>query len=241
MSTSIRRTTIERGVSGHAEGSALVAAGRTKVLVTATVLPDVPAWLRGTGQGWITAEYGMLPRATSERKPRPENRARPDGRALEIQRLIGRSLRQTTELGYLNGRAVQLDCDVIEADGGTRVASVNGGVVALVEALVWMKRKGIVAGVPLKGLVAATSVVWLGAGPVLDPDYAADSSADVDMNAVFNEAGDIVEVQATAERAPLSGENLAAMVSLARDGAREMFGVIRAALGAQLLAEAGLA
>ncbi len=240
MSAHIRPTTIERSVNGHAEGSALIKSGRTRVLVTATVLPDVPAWLKGSGGGWITAEYGMLPRSTRERKPRPQSRARPDGRALEIQRLVGRALRQTTELGYLAGRAVLLDCDVIEADGGTRVAAVNAGVVALVEALVWMKKKGIIPGVPMKGLVAGMSVVWRGEGPILDPDYEADSSAEADLNAVFLETGDLVEIQMTGERAAVPEEKLVEMVRLARAGAKDIFGVIRQALGQELLAEAGL-
>ena len=227
-------------MNGYAEGSALIVAGRTRVLVTATVLPDVPGWLRGSGEGWITAEYGMLPRATRDRRPRPEGRLRPDGRSLEIQRLIGRSLRQTTQLGYLKGHTVHLDCDVLEADGGTRVASINAGVVALVEALVWMKRKKIIAGVPLKNLVAAASVVWRGGEPVLDPDYQADSSAEVDMNAVFVEAGDLVEIQATGEKAAVPEENLVRMLSVAREGAAQAFAAIRASLGAELLAEAGL-
>jgi len=240
LGAKIRPTTIERSVNGHAEGSALVTAGRTRVLVTATVMPEPPGWLKGTGSGWITAEYGMLPRSTHERRARPGARTRPDGRSLEIQRLVGRSLRQTTELGYLNSRAVMLDCDVIEADGGTRVASVNAGMVALVEALVWMKRKKIIPGVPMKGLVAASSVVWRAGEAALDPDYEADSSADADMNAVFMETGDLVELQVTGERAPIPQERLVGMVDLARQGAVEMFGVIRAALGEELLAEAEL-
>lgn len=239
-SKQIRPTTIERGVSGHAEGSALVTCGRTRVLVTATVLPDVPAFLAGTGSGWITAEYGMLPRSTRERKPRPETRSRPDGRSLEIQRLVGRALRQTTELGYLNGRCVLLDCDVIEADGGTRVASVNAGTVALVQAIVWMKKKGIIPGVPLKGLVAGMSVAWRAGEAVLDPDYEADRSAEADMNAVFMETGDFVDLQVTGERSPLPEERLLEMTRLAREGAKEMFVIIRGALGEELLGEAGL-
>ena len=227
-------------MNGYAEGSALITAGRTRVLVTATVLPDVPRWLKGSGQGWITAEYGMLPRATRDRKPRPQGRIRPDGRSLEIQRLIGRSLRQTTELGYLKGRAIHLDCDVLEADGGTRVASTNAGMVALVEALVWMKEKKIIPGVPLKALVAGVSVVWRAGAPVLDPDYEADSTAEVDMNAVFVESGELVEIQATGEKAPVPQERLVEMLALAREGAGQAFAAIRGALGEELLAEAGL-
>jgi ribonuclease PH len=236
----IRRTTIERGVSGYAEGSALIRAGRTKVLVTASVLQEVPKFLMGSGSGWITAEYGMLPRSTRDRKPRPEMRNRPDGRALEIQRLIGRALRQTTELGYLNGRTVHVDCDVLEADGGTRVASINGGVVALVDALVWMKRKKLIPGVPLKGLLCAASVALVKGEMVLDPDYPADSSAEVDLNAVFSQSGDVVEVQATAERAPASEGRVNEMIALAKRGAFEALDVIRAALGSELMAEAGI-
>ena len=219
----------------------MISTGRTRVLVTATVEPEVPAFLLGTGGGWVTAEYGMLPRSTKERRPREGARGRPDGRSLEIQRLVGRSLRQCVELGYLKGHTVLLDCDVLEADGGTRVASVNAGVVALVEALVWMKRKGIIPGVPTKGLVAAASVVWRRGEAVLDPDYEADSSAEVDMNAVFTEPGEIVELQATAEKVPAPEERLLAMLALARKGAGETFAAIRGALGGDLLAEAGLA
>jgi ribonuclease PH len=237
----IRPTTIERSVNGYAEGSALISAGRTKVLVTASVLQEVPSFLVGSGSGWITAEYGMLPRSTRDRKPRPQGRTRPDGRALEIQRLIGRSLRQTTELGYLGSRSVHIDCDVLEADGGTRVASINAGVVALVEALVWMRKKELIPGVPLKGLVSAASVSWTKGQPVLDPDYAADAAAEVDLNAVFFQTGETVEIQATAERAPAPDEHINQMVSLAKQGAAEALDVIRASLGEELLKEAGLA
>ncbi len=235
-----RPTTIERGVNRHAEGSALITSGRTRVLVTASVLPQAPGWLGGTGSGWITAEYGMLPRATNSRKPRPETRNKPDGRALEIQRLVGRSLRQAAEVGYLKAHSIYIDCDVLEADGGTRVASVNAGVVALFEALVWMKRKKIVPGVPTKGLVAAMSVAWSGGAAVLDPDYVADSSAEADMNTVFAESGDVVELQITGEKAPVPEERLIGMVRLAREGTSAMFGIIREALGEELLTEAGL-
>lgn len=249
----LRATRIERPVNDYAEGSALITAGRTRVLVTASVMPKVPAFLAGTGSGWITAEYGMLPRSTRQRRTRDAFRGRPDGRALEIQRLVGRALRQTVELGYIKGRAVVLDCDVLQADGGTRVAAVNAGMVALLEALIWMKRKEIIAGVPLKTLVGASSVACLSGGPahprgvddpagvlVLDPDYEADSSADVDLNAVFTESGALVELQATAERSPFEKETLDRMVELAREGASQAVGVIRKALGEELLAEAGL-
>ena len=238
---SIRPTKIERGVNSHAEGSALITSGRTRVLVTASVLPQVPRWLAGSSSGWITAEYGMLPRATNSRKPRPETRTKPDGRSLEIQRLVGRSLRQAAEVGYLKSHSIYIDCDVLEADGGTRVASVNAGVVALFEALVWMKRKKIIPGVPAKGLVAAMSVAWSGGAAVLDPDYAADSSAEADMNTVFAASGDLVELQVTGEKAPLSEARLVEMLRLAREGANQVFGVIREALGGELLEEAGLA
>jgi len=241
MAPSIRPTRIERSVNGYAEGSALITAGRTKVLVTASVLPEVPPFLRGTQSGWITAEYGMLPRSTRERKPRADGRNRPDGRALEIQRLVGRALRQVAEVGYLAGHTVCVDCDVLEADGGTRVASVNAGVVALVEALVWMKRKGLIPGVPAKQLVSASSVVRLRGEAVLDPDYEADSSAEMDLNAVFAESGELVEIQATAEKSPASEEQVREMTALAREGARQVMGAIRAAIGPELLAESGFA
>lgn len=237
----IRPTRIERSVSGYAEGSALITAGRTKVLVTASVVPEVPAFLKGTPSGWITAEYGMLPRSTKERKPRLDARGRADGRALEIQRLVGRALRQVAEVGYLASHTIYIDCDVLEADGGTRVASVNAGVVALVEALVWMKRKGIIPGVPAKTLISAASVAKASGTLILDPDYQVDSTAEMDMNAVFTESGELVEIQATAERVPANQETFLQMVGLAREGASQALQAIRAAIGDELLAEAGFA
>jgi ribonuclease PH len=236
----LREWKIIRGANVHAEGSALVEAGRTRVLCTASVLEEVPPFLKGRGEGWVTAEYDMLPRSTKDRRPREARRGRPDGRSLEISRLLGRSMRAAVETGYLGERTVTLDCDVLQADGGTRTAAVNGAMVALVEALVWMKRKGRIPGVPLKGLVGAVSVGILKGRPTLDLAYAEDVDAEVDMNVVMTSEGKFVEVQGTGEKATFTEQQLAEMLALARAGIDKLFAVQKAALGAELLAEAGL-
>jgi ribonuclease PH len=236
----LREWKIARGVSAWAEGSALVEAGLTRVLVTASVLPEVPSFLAGRGGGWVTAEYDMLPRSTHDRRVRDSRRSRPDGRSLEISRLVGRAMRAAVETGYLGERTVALDCDVLQADGGTRTAAINGASVALVEALTWMKRQKLIPGVPLRGLVAAVSVGILHGRPVLDLAYQEDRDAEVDMNVVMTSAGQFVEIQGTGEKTAFSGEQLETMLELARGGIEGIFKVQREALGEELLREVGL-
>ena len=236
----LRPWRISRGVSIHAEGSALVEAGDTRVLCTASVLHEVPGFLTGRGTGWVTAEYDMLPRSTKDRRPRESRRGRPDGRSLEISRLVGRALRASVETGYLGERTVALDCDVLQADGGTRTAAVNGAMVAMVEALVWMKRKKLIPGVPIKNLVGAVSVGLVHGRPTLDLAYAEDVDAEVDMNVVMTSEGRFVEVQGTGEKGTFSEAQLGEMLALARGGIEKLFAIQREALGKELLAEAGL-
>ena len=238
--TELREWKITRGVSVHAEGSALVEAGATRVLCTASVLHEVPPFLAGRGEGWVTAEYDMLPRSTKDRRPREARRGRPDGRSLEISRLVGRSMRAAVEAAYLGERTVTLDCDVLQADGGTRTAATNGAMVALVEALAWMKRKGMIAGVPMKALVGAVSVGLVHGLPTLDLCYAEDVDAEVDMNVVMTSEGRFVEVQGTGEKGTFTEAQLGEMLSLARGGIDKLFAVQKAAMDAALLAEAGL-
>jgi ribonuclease PH len=238
--TELRDWKITRGVNIHAEGSALVEAGATRVLCTASVLHEVPAFLTGRGQGWVTAEYDMLPRSTKDRRPRESRRGKPDGRSREISRLLGRALRAAVESGYLGERTISLDCDVLQADGGTRTAAVNGAMVAMVEALVWMKRKKLIAGVPLKNLVGAVSVGLVHGRATLDLAYAEDVDAEVDMNVVMTSEGRFVEVQGTGEKGTFGEADLGEMLKLARGGIEKLFAVQKAALGPELLAEAGL-
>ncbi len=214
----LRRVSLERGVAKHAEGSCLVRFGDTHVLCTASVDEKVPPWLRGGGKGWVTAEYGMLPRATNERTRREATAGKQSGRTLEIQRLIGRSLRAVVDLPALGERQIALDCDVIQADGGTRTASITGAWVALRDALEWMRARDMVTRPALIDHVAAVSVgIWRGQ-PVLDLDYAEDSEAETDANFVMTGAGGIVEIQATAEGKPFSEEEFATLKTLARAG-----------------------
>ncbi len=227
-----RRLVIERGVASHAEGSAMLSMGRTRVLCTATVEDRIPNWLRGQGKGWVTAEYGMLPRATGERTPRSSQTG---GRAQEIQRLIGRSLRAVTDLGAFGERTIILDCDVIEADGGTRTAAINGALVALHDAFVTLSNRNALARPPLRDTVAAISVGVVGGVPCLDLDYVEDSSAHVDMNVVMTGAGRFVELQGTGESATFDMAELRALVSLARGGIRRIV-----ARQARLLGDSGL-
>ena len=236
----LRLWKIARGVNIHAEGSALVEAGATRVLCTASVLQDVPSFLAGRGEGWVTAEYDMLPRSTRDRRMRESRRGKPDGRSLEISRLLGRALRAAVETGYLGERTIALDCDVLQADGGTRTAAVNGAMVALVEALVWMKRKKMIPGVPMKDLIGAVSVGIVKGTPTLDLSYAEDVDAEVDMNVVMTSEGRFVEVQGTGEKAAFSEQPLGEMLKLARAGIEKLLAVQRSALGPELLAEAGL-
>lgn len=219
---------LERGVLPHAEGSALLAMGRTRVLCSATVEDRLPHWLRGKGQGWVTAEYGMLPRATTERTPRT---AQAGGRAQEIQRLIGRSLRAVTDLRAFGERTVILDCDVLEADGGTRTAAVNGALVALHDAFLTLSNRGQLTGPPLRDVVAAISVGIVGETACLDLAYAEDSKARVDMNVVMTGAGQFVEVQGTGESAAFSEGELRTLLKLARAGIRRVIAAQRRLLG----------
>lgn len=220
---------IERGVMSHAEGSALVVMGRTRVLCSASVEDRVPGWLRNSGKGWVTAEYGMLPRATGTRTPRTSQTG---GRAQEIQRLIGRSLRAVTDLTAFGERTVTLDCDVLEADGGTRTAAITGAFVAAHDAVSTLLASGALGRTPVRDFVAAVSVGLYGGTAVLDLDYAEDSACDTDLNVVMTGAGGFVEVQGTAEGEPFTREQMNRLVDLAATGIRRLVDAQRAALGA---------
>lgn len=208
-----------------AEGSVLIEAGNTRVLCAASVEDTVPSFLRGSGKGWITAEYAMLPRATITRTPREVSKGRPSGRTMEIQRLIGRSLRSVIDLDALGERTVLLDCDVIQADGGTRTAAITGASLALSLALRQLVKFGSLKRSPMRDLVAATSVGIVGGVPMLDLCYQEDSQAEVDMNVVMTGSGRFVEVQATAEKTPFDDAQLAELLSLARKGIQELIAV----------------
>jgi ribonuclease PH len=213
-----------------ASGSALIEAGGTRVICTASVDESVPRWMKGQGKGWVTAEYGMLPASTGDRKQRDVSKGRPDGRTVEIQRLIGRSLRGVIDFEALGERTVWVDCDVLEADGGTRCASITGGYVALELALARLVAEGKLDALPLNGSVAAVSCGVVGGEPLLDLDYPEDSTAEVDMNVVMTGDGGLVEVQATGERTPLSRTSLDALLALAASGIEELRGAQRAAV-----------
>jgi ribonuclease PH len=214
----LRPVRITRGYTKHAEGSVLVEFGDTKVLCTASVEERVPPFLKDKAQGWVTAEYGMLPRATNTRTDREAARGKQSGRTLEIQRLIGRSLRAVTDLVALGSRTIQVDCDVLQADGGTRTASITGAFVAVHDAVEKLRAAGLVTGAPVRDFVAAVSVGLYKGVPVLDLDYAEDSEAETDANFVLTGAGGIVEIQGTAEKAPFSEQDLANLLALARKG-----------------------
>jgi len=214
----LRAVTLERAVVKHAEGSCFVKFGDTHVLVTATLEDKLPPWLKGQARGWITAEYGMLPRATLERTRREASSGRQTGRTLEIQRLIGRSLRAVVDLEALGERQITVDCDVVQADGGTRTAAITGAWIALHDCLAWMRVREILRRDPMRDHVAAVSCGICEATAVLDLDYAEDSDAETDANFVMTGAGTLVEVQATAEKTPFSEEALAALLALARGG-----------------------
>jgi ribonuclease PH len=213
-----------------AEGSALIEVGHTRVLCAASVEESVPQFLRGSGRGWVTAEYSMLPRATATRTPREVSKGRQSGRTLEIQRLIGRSLRSVVDTAALGDRTVVVDCDVLQADGGTRTASITGAYVALVLALKKLVKAGMLKSLPITQPVAATSVGILRGEPLLDLCYEEDSAAEVDMNLVMTGSGRFVELQATAEKTPFDDEQLAQMVSLARRGIAGLFEIQKAVL-----------
>jgi ribonuclease PH len=214
----LRAVTLERGVVKYAEGSCFVKFGDTHVLVTATLEDRMPPWLKGQARGWITAEYGMLPRATHERTRREATTGKQGGRTVEIQRLIGRSLRTVVDLEAMGERQITIDCDVIQADGGTRTASITGAWVALHDCLNWMKTREIIRTVPLRDHVAAISCGIYNATAVLDLDYAEDSSADTDANFVLTGTGGIVEIQGTAEKTPFTETELLTLLALARKG-----------------------
>jgi ribonuclease PH len=228
----LRAVTIERRYTRHAEGSVLIACGDTRVLCTASVEERVPPWLRGKGEGWITAEYGMLPRATSERTQREAVRGGQGGRTMEIQRLIGRSLRACVDRAALGERVITLDCDVLQADGGTRTASITGAYVALVDAVNALMQRGALRRNPIHGAVAAVSVGIYRGTPVLDLDYQEDSGCDTDMNVVMNDGGGFIELQGTAEGHAFRREELDALLALARQGIGELIEAQRAALAA---------
>ena len=228
----MRQISFERGYTCHAEGSVLVAFGNTKVICTASISAGVPGFLRGKGEGWLTAEYGMLPRSTGSRMDREAARGKQSGRTVEIQRLIGRSLRAALDLKLLGERTLTVDCDVIQADGGTRTASISGACVAVVDALNGLQRSGELDTDPLKHMISAVSVgVWNGL-PVLDLDYAEDSSADSDMNVVMTEHGGLIEVQGTAEGATFSQEELSELLALATSASATITAAQREALSA---------
>jgi ribonuclease PH len=214
----LRAVSLERGVVKYAEGSCMVKFGDTHVLVTATLEERLPPWLKGQGRGWVTAEYGMLPRATLERTRREASAGKQNGRTVEIQRLIGRSLRATVDLEALGERQITVDCDVLQADGGTRTASITGAWVALADCIGWMKTRNMIKGNVLRDNVAAISCGIYGGTPVLDLDYAEDSEAETDANFVMTGDGRIIEVQGTAEKTPFSQDEFLALMALARKG-----------------------
>ena len=218
----LRAISLERGVVKYAEGSCLVKFGDTHVLVTATLEERLPPWLKGQGRGWVTAEYGMLPRATSERTRREATAGKQGGRTVEIQRLIGRSLRSVIDLVALGERQITVDCDVIQADGGTRTASITGAWVALYDCIAWMKKREMLKAEPIRDHIAAVSCGIYKGTPVLDLDYAEDSEADTDANFVMTGDGRIVEVQGTAEKEPFSEAELLALLALARKGVNKL-------------------
>jgi ribonuclease PH len=218
----LRPATIEPGFVRTATGSALISMGETRVICTASVQESIPRWLAGSRRGWVTAEYGMLPASTGDRKQRDVSKGRPDGRTVEIQRLIGRSLRGVIDFTALGERTIYVDCDVLQADGGTRCASITGGMVALQLACARLVEKGLLKRTPLTGSVAAVSCGIVGGAALLDLDYSEDSTAEVDANVVMTSDGGLVEVQATAERTPLSRAHLDDLLALAAHGIEQL-------------------
>jgi ribonuclease PH len=218
----LRPVSLERGVAKHAEGSCLVRFGDTHVLCTASVDEKVPPWLRGAGKGWVTAEYGMLPRATTERTRREATAGKQSGRTLEIQRLVGRSLRAVVDLAALGERQILIDCDVLQADGGTRTAAITGAWVALRDSIEWMRARGMVTKPTLSDHVAAVSAGIYRGSPVLDLDYTEDSEAEADGNFVMTGRGGLVEIQSTAETVPFSEAAFAELMTLAKGGISQL-------------------
>ncbi len=227
----LRQIKITRRYTKHAEGSVLIEFGDTRVICTASVDEKVPGFLKGKGQGWVTAEYGMLPRSTGNRMAREAAHGRQGGRTLEIQRLIGRSLRAAVDLKLLGERTVTVDCDVIQADGGTRTASVTGGCVALCDAIAHLRKRGQLTADPLRHLVASVSAGLYQNTPILDLDYAEDSKAETDMNFVMNDQGGFIEIQGTAEADCFSRQEMQAMTELAQRGIEQLIARQREALG----------
>ena len=228
----LRTIKLTRNYIKHPEGAVLVEFGDTRVLCTATVEEKTPRWIKGSGKGWVTAEYGMLPRSTGQRMHREAAQGRQGGRTMEIQRLIGRSLRAVVDLAALGERTITVDCDVIQADGGTRTASITGGYVALVDAVQHLRQRGGLAKNPIYGYVASVSVGIYQGAPVLDLDYAEDSNAETDMNVVMNDAGAFIEVQGTAEGHAFRMDELQAMLDLAKGGIADLIDHQRTALNA---------
>ena len=226
----LRDINIDRHFTRHAEGSVLVSFGHTRVICTASVEQGVPRFMRGQGRGWVTAEYGMLPRSTGSRMAREAARGKQGGRTVEIQRLIGRSLRAAVDLAKLGENTITIDCDVIQADGGTRTAAITGACVALVDAINFLQRKKLITGDPLLQMVASVSVGIYQGVPVLDLDYPEDSGADTDMNVIMGESGGFIEVQGTAEGAPFVRQELDAMLDLATEGIDQLIARQKAAL-----------
>lgn len=226
----LRTVRLETGFTSHAEGSVLACFGETRVLCTASVESRVPPWLKGRGTGWVTAEYGMLPRATHTRSAREASRGKQSGRTLEIQRLIGRSLRAVVDMQALGERTITIDCDVLQADGGTRTAAITGGYVALKLATRRLEQRGEIKSMPIHGQVAAISVGIFDGTPVLDLDYIEDSEAETDMNVVMNEAGGFIEVQGTAEGHAFKRTELDHLLDLANNGIRQLLDVQSTAL-----------
>ena len=226
----LRALRITRRYTRHAEGSVLIECGDTRVLCTASVEEKVPGFLKGRGQGWVTAEYGMLPRSTNTRMDREAARGKQSGRTQEIQRLIGRALRAVVDMKALGERTIQIDCDVIQADGGTRTAGITGAYVALHDAVGFLLARKLIAVTPIQDAVAAVSVGIFEGVPVLDLDYAEDSACDTDMNVVMTGNGGMVEVQGTAEGKPFTREELDALIELAQNGIRQLIAAQRAAL-----------
>ncbi len=226
----MRAVSIQRGYTRHAEGSVLICFGETRVLCTASIDNKVPAFMRGKGEGWVTAEYGMLPRATHTRSDREAARGKQGGRTLEIQRLIGRSLRACVDRAALGERTITLDCDVLQADGGTRTAAITGAYVALVDAVRVLRARKDISRDPIHGAIAAVSVGLYRGAPVLDLDYAEDSDCDTDMNVVMNDGGGFIEVQGTAEGHAFRRDELDGLLGLAELGVGELFAAQRAAL-----------
>jgi len=226
----LRPVEIRRNYLRHAEGSALIVMGGTTVLCSASVDEGVPPFLKGSGRGWVTAEYGMLPRSTNTRVSRDGRRGSVSGRTQEIQRLIGRSLRAVFDLDSLGERSILIDCDVVEADGGTRTASITGSFVALCDAVTWLSDRELIAGNPIRDAVAAISVGIIGGVPMLDLCYDEDSTADVDMNIVMTGGGELVEIQGTAEHHPFSTDQLSDMLDLGKEGIGQLIDLQKRAL-----------